>query len=126
MIRTYFCVSDDVMVTFTENGIGDVCENDYDGDSFTNDIDICPRNREIDRADFVVFHQVPLYHKRKPVWRVHPNGLEIVQEKLSSSGIAVGKLLQLMLLIWTERFLSCGITQAITDSQMLTSTAHFL
>jgi syndecan 4 len=73
-----------------KNGIGDACENDYDGDLFTNDIDICPQNREIDRTDFVIFQDVPLYHKRHPVWIVHPNGLEIHQEALSSSGIAVG------------------------------------
>ena len=127
------------MVTFSEDGIGDKCENgnnekNYDGDALEDDIDVCPRNNKIDRTDFVVLQKVLLYREKKPVWRdekkpvwrVRPNGLEVVQEKLSRSAIAVGKLFCNVTDLLTERFLICGVTQVDTDSQMLTSMAHFL
>ena len=34
------------------NDVGDACENDCDGDSIPNDIDVCPCNNYIDATDF--------------------------------------------------------------------------
>lgn len=36
----------------TDNGIGDICENNTDGDKLPNDQDPCPENNQIYSTDF--------------------------------------------------------------------------
>ena len=44
-----------LMFLFTGNGIGDICEDDYDLDKVPNALDNCPNNSKIYTTDFRYF-----------------------------------------------------------------------
>jgi len=45
---------------FAGNGIGDVCEDDYDDDKIIDYSDVCPENNQIHSTDFRTFFTVVL------------------------------------------------------------------
>merc|ERR1719154_1019897 len=73
------------------NGVGDVCENDCDGDSVMDDEDACPCNNDIVRTDFRGLMPVPLTTSSNAVWEFRDEGKEIVQKVNSEPEVAVGK-----------------------------------
>lgn len=83
---TYFLISDD--------GIGDVCEDDYDLDTVPNYLDNCPNNSKIFSTDFRTYQTVALDpvgdSQIDPKWLIYNKGAEIVQTENSDPGLAVG------------------------------------
>lgn len=55
-------------------GIGDICREDFDGDTVVNAQDSCPENAEFAVADFKKFQPINLDPKEEsqidPVWKV--------------------------------------------------------
>lgn len=47
-------------VYYTADGIGDVCEGDFDSDQVPDRIDVCPENAEVRQTDFRTFQTVTL------------------------------------------------------------------
>lgn len=45
---------------FTGNGVGDVCENDFDNDAVMDMVDACPESAEVTLTDFRAFQTVIL------------------------------------------------------------------
>ena len=43
-----------------DNGRGDVCETDFDGDGKPDTVDVCPDNAAIQRTDFSTYQTVIL------------------------------------------------------------------
>lgn len=43
-----------------EDGVGDACEGDADGDGFPDDFDVCPDNGDLYATDFRAFQTVIL------------------------------------------------------------------
>ena len=65
---------------FTGDNIGDVCEDDTDGDGVLNNDDHCPRNPHIQGTDFHNYTVVDLYPGGdKSKWLLFDNGAEIRQ-----------------------------------------------
>ncbi len=53
------------------DGVGDVCQDDYDGDGVVDSEDVCPKNNKISEVDFSNMMEVnldPNRDKNKPVW----------------------------------------------------------
>lgn len=44
----------------TVNGVGDVCENDFDNDAVWDLIDVCPESAEVTLTDFRAYQTVIL------------------------------------------------------------------
>ena len=42
------------------NGVGDVCETDFDNDTIVDTIDVCPENAEVTQTDFREYQTVVL------------------------------------------------------------------
>lgn len=78
-----------------DDGIGDVCQHDWDNDTVGNLVDICPNNSRVWATDFRKYDTIALdpYGKTQedPIWEIHHNGSEIYQTMNSDPGIAVGK-----------------------------------
>lgn len=57
-----FCVliSPSVPLIQSGNGIGDMCENDFDNDSVIDLIDVCPESAEVTMTDFRAYQTVIL------------------------------------------------------------------
>ena len=59
------------------NGIGDICEEDFDGDGVNNTMDTDPENKKVQRTDFRDFLAVTIDPANrvqiKPIWRVTNN-----------------------------------------------------
>lgn len=47
-------------VCLSVNGIGDVCENDFDNDAVMDLIDVCPESAEVTLTDFRAYQTVIL------------------------------------------------------------------
>lgn len=45
---------------FAGDGIGDICESDYDQDTVIDQIDVCPENAEVTLTDFRAYQTVVL------------------------------------------------------------------
>lgn len=78
----------------SENGVGDVCEEDFDGDSIVDWKDNCPRNGQIKQSDFRNFITVALdphgQEQDDPFWEIRNLGAEIFQKFNSDPGLAIG------------------------------------
>ena len=48
------------LLFFTGNGVGDVCENDFDNDAVMDLIDVCPESAEVTLTDFRAYQTVIL------------------------------------------------------------------
>lgn len=56
------------------NGVGDACEGDLDGDGVSNEVDICPENMHLQKADFQEFTSVLLSPETfNPTWTISNN-----------------------------------------------------
>ena len=79
-----------------ENGRGDACEYDNDGDGVTDMQDACPNNANIQRTDLSHFQLIKLDPEGSaqidPHWIVRNRGQELVQTINSDPGLAIGKL----------------------------------
>lgn len=42
------------------NGVGDVCENDFDNDAVMDQVDVCPESAEVTLTDFRAYQTVIL------------------------------------------------------------------
>ena len=66
-----------VFLCYLDNSIGDVCQNDLDGDGVPNDKDVCPEDPAVSRTDFSDYMTVDLdtgtRNKVKPEWRTFNN-----------------------------------------------------
>lgn len=49
-----------ILLTVSGNGIGDICEDDYDADKVPNYMDNCPNNSKIFSTDFTTYQTVVL------------------------------------------------------------------
>ncbi|XP_066118013.1 thrombospondin-3 isoform X4 [Saccopteryx bilineata] len=78
----------------TGNGIGDVCEDDFDNDAVVDPLDVCPESAEVTLTDFRAYQTVVLDPEGDaqidPNWVVLNQGMEIVQTMNSDPGLAVG------------------------------------
>ncbi|KAJ4928982.1 hypothetical protein JOQ06_004604 [Pogonophryne albipinna] len=76
------------------NGVGDVCEDDFDNDSVLDLVDACPESAEVTLTDFRAYQTVILDPEGDaqidPTWVVLNQGMEIVQTMNSDPGLAVG------------------------------------
>ena len=57
---------------YTGNGIGDVCEDDFDGDGAENKVDFAPHNRLLSKIDFSRYIMVNLDPRgpyKSPQWK---------------------------------------------------------
>ena len=53
-------VSRSVPPCVSGNGVGDVCEKDFDNDTIVDTIDVCPENAEVTQTDFREYQTVVL------------------------------------------------------------------
>ncbi|NXU50202.1 TSP3 protein, partial [Turnix velox] len=78
----------------TGNGVGDVCEEDFDNDTVVDELDVCPESAEVTLTDFRAYQTVILDPEGDaqidPNWVVLNQGMEIVQTMNSDPGLAVG------------------------------------
>ncbi|NXU47810.1 COMP protein, partial [Turnix velox] len=76
------------------DGVGNLCEEDFDRDMVIDRIDVCPENAEVTLTDFRAFQTVVLDPEGDaqidPNWIVLNQGMEIVQTMNSDPGLAVG------------------------------------
>ncbi|MGH0129964.1 UNVERIFIED_CONTAM: hypothetical protein FKN15_055827 [Acipenser sinensis] len=76
------------------DGVGNICEHDFDNDTVIDTIDVCPENAEITLTDFRAYQTVVLDPEGDaqidPYWVVLNQGREIVQTMNSDPGLAVG------------------------------------
>lgn len=76
------------------DGIGDICELDWDKDNVPNYLDNCPNNSLIYSTDFRTYQTVVLdpegESQTDPNWIIYNKGAEIVQTINSDPGLAVG------------------------------------
>lgn len=79
---------------FLVNGVGDVCEVDFDGDSIVDWLDNCPRNARIKHPDFRKFKTIALdpvgQSQYDPYWEIRNRGAEIFQKFSTDPGLAIG------------------------------------
>lgn len=83
-----------LIINFLGDGVGDLCQNNTDGDPFDNLYDNCPNNSLIYRTDFSKYQTVVLDPEGDsqidPNWEIYNHGAEIVQTMNSDPGLAVG------------------------------------
>lgn len=82
------------LIFFPDNGIGDICEDDFDLDTVPNSLDNCPNNSKIFSTDFRTYQTIALDpvgdSQIDPKWLIFNKGAEIVQTENSDPGLAVG------------------------------------
>lgn len=56
------------------DGVGDACEGDLDGDGVSDEVDICPENKHLQKADFQDHTTVLLSRGEvNPTWNIRNN-----------------------------------------------------
>ena len=77
-----------------EDGKGDACDDDWDGDGILDRFDVCPDNKKIYKTDFRTYQTVALDPEGEsqidPLWIILDEGAEIYQTLNSDPGLAVG------------------------------------
>ena len=78
-----------------DNGEGDQCHNDNDGDGSNNVQDNCPSNSRVSATDFNNFQTIALdphgTSQIDPNWVILNKGAEILQTENSDPGLAIGQ-----------------------------------
>ena len=65
-----------IVVFLSENPVGDACVGDFDGDGVSDDFDLCPNVKHLNKTSFTHHFTVDLYPGHSdpiPVWRVAKN-----------------------------------------------------
>jgi hypothetical protein len=77
-----YCTQD-VAGVFAGNRIGDVCESDLDQDGAVNNLDVCPKNKDISSMNFTEYTSIDLNptltSEKAPVWHTMDKGREVRQ-----------------------------------------------
>lgn len=68
------------LFVFIDDGVGDVCESDFDQDKVIDRIDICPENAEITLTDFRAYQTVVLDPEGDA--QIDPNWIVLNQVRL--------------------------------------------
>lgn len=63
------------------NGVGDVCENDFDNDAVMDLVDVCPESAEVTLTDFRAYQTVVLDPEGDA--QIDPNWVVLNQVSLS-------------------------------------------
>ena len=65
------------------NRVGDVCESDLDKDGVLNNLDICPKNKDISSINFTEYTSIDLNptltSEKAAVWHIMDKGREVRQ-----------------------------------------------
>lgn len=69
----------------TGDGVGDICESDFDQDTVIDRIDVCPENAEITLTDFRAYQTVVLDPEGDA--QIDPNWVVLNQVKIHLSGL---------------------------------------
>lgn len=79
---------------FSANGVGDLCENDADGDGIADTVDSCPANRFVKQSNFQNYTVQEIdpasSTQYDPLWEIRNQGAEIFQKFNSDPGLAIG------------------------------------
>lgn len=63
--------------------MGDVCEGDLDQDNVVNNLDVCPKNKDISSMNFTEYTSIDLNpsltSEKAPVWHIMDKGREVRQ-----------------------------------------------
>ena len=70
-----------VLCSHTGNGVGNVCETDFDNDTIVDTIDVCPENAEVTLTDFREYQTVGLDPEGDA--QIDPNWVVLNQVALS-------------------------------------------
>lgn len=70
---------------FAGDGIGNVCENDFDNDTISDVVDVCPENAEVTLTDFRTYQTVVLDPEGDA--QIDPNWVVLNQVSLRSIGV---------------------------------------
>ena len=80
---------------FLDNGWGDQCDDDHDGDGTNNLLDNCPNNSRVSVTDFNNIQEIALdphgTSQRDSEWVILNEGAEILQTQNSDPGLAIGQ-----------------------------------
>ena len=77
------------------DGVGDACDGDFDNDLVRDEMDVCPKNSQINSVDFSKYQVIDIdpsnFAQLDPYWIVLNNGRELIQTTNNDPGIALGK-----------------------------------
>ena len=77
-----------------DDGKGDACDDDWDGDGVLDRFDVCPDNKKIYKTDFRTYQTIALDPEGEsqidPLWIILNEGADIYQTLNSDPGLAVG------------------------------------
>ena len=80
---------------FLDNGVGDDCDGDWDGDGTTDFQDNCPNNSRVSLTNFNNFQTIALdphgESQKDPHWVILNEGAEIKETLNSDPGLAIGR-----------------------------------
>ena len=80
---------------FLDNGVGDDCDGDWDGDGTTDFQDNCPNNSRVSLTNFNNFQTIALdphgESQQDPHWVIRNEGAEILETLNSDPGLAIGR-----------------------------------
>ena len=72
----------------------DICSEDFDGDGAPDDVDVCPKNKNIVKTEFRAVKVMPMgenaYSQKQPQWEFRNEGKEIYQKLNSAPFLAIG------------------------------------
>lgn len=60
LLRKKFCFYTFYIFIFSGDGVGNICEKDFDNDTIIDTIDVCPENAEVTLTDFREYQTVVL------------------------------------------------------------------
>lgn len=79
------CLSLSRLLCLSANGVGDVCENDFDNDAVMDLIDVCPESAEVTLTDFRAYQTVILDPEGDA--QIDPNWVVLNQVTLEATSL---------------------------------------